>query len=301
MIQVGSAAPRRRQATPLSEQTNLNRTMKARAEGEVAANPLGDLSPFSPPCVDFHFTPNLCRLHFRSSRERLRCRSVLRYGSIPSSKTVECCKTIFVPPLTFFQCSVCRLLLSLICVVGCVDISEETKEKTEITMYLWDKSMAKNLTPWLEQQFPEYKFTFVVGYNSMDYYSDLTQRGEPMPDIITCRRFSINDTAHLSNQLLDLSSTDVAGTFYNSYIENNREKDGAIRWLPMCAEVAGFIANLDLFEQHNIPVPTDYQGFVNALAAFEAAGVRGFAGDWGQRLRMFGIDARLRNSIAYEP
>lgn len=45
--------------------------MKARAEGEVAANPLGDLSPFSPPCVDFHFTPSLCRLYFRSSLERL--------------------------------------------------------------------------------------------------------------------------------------------------------------------------------------------------------------------------------------
>lgn len=43
--------------------------MKARAEGEVAANPLGDLSPFSPPCVDFHFTPSLCCLHFRSSRD----------------------------------------------------------------------------------------------------------------------------------------------------------------------------------------------------------------------------------------
>ncbi len=102
---------RRRQATPLSEQTNLNRTMKARAEGEVAANPLGDLSPFSPPCVDFHFTPSLCRLHFRSSRECL-CFLLRHYcGSIPSSKTVECSKTIFVPPLTFFQCSACRLLL----------------------------------------------------------------------------------------------------------------------------------------------------------------------------------------------
>ena len=111
LIQVGSAAPRRRQATPLSEQTNLNRTMKARAEGEVAANPLGDLSPFSPPCVDFHFKPSLCRLHFRSSRERL-CFLLRRYcKSIPSSKTVECCKTIFVPPLTSFQCSACRLLL----------------------------------------------------------------------------------------------------------------------------------------------------------------------------------------------
>ncbi|MGN1066458.1 MAG: ABC transporter substrate-binding protein [Candidatus Fimimonas sp.] len=173
------------------------------------------------------------------------------------------------------------LVMALICVVGCVEIPEEVKERTEISMYLWDKSMTKALTPWLEKKFPEYKFTFVVGYNTMDYYTDLTQRGEPMPDIITCRRFSINDAAHLSDQLLDLSSTEVAGTFYNSYIENNRETDGAIRWLPMCAEVDGFIANLDLFEQHGIPVPTDYQGFVDALAAFEAAGVRGFAGDWG--------------------
>ena len=93
------------------EQTNLNRTMKARAEGEVAANPLGDLSPFSPPCVDFHFTPSLCRLHFRSSRERLCFLLRSDCGSIPSLKTVECCKTIFVPPLTSFQCSACRLLL----------------------------------------------------------------------------------------------------------------------------------------------------------------------------------------------
>lgn len=174
------------------------------------------------------------------------------------------------------------LCMALVCFVGCgKEPPEEPKEKTEITMYLWDKSMSKSLTPWLEKQFPEYKFTFVVGYNTMDYYSDLTQRGEPMPDIITCRRFSINDAAHLSDQLLDVSSTDVAGTFYNSYLENNREKDGAIRWLPMCAEVDGLIANLDLFEQYNIPVPVDYQGFVDALAAFEAAGVRGFAGDWG--------------------
>lgn len=148
-------------------------------------------------------------------------------------------------------------------------------------MYLWDKSMSKTLTPWLEEQFPEYKLTFVVGYNTMDYYTDLTQRGEPMPDIITCRRFSINDAAHLSDQLLDLSSTAVVGTFYDSYIENNRETDGSIRWLPMCAEVDGYIANLDLFEQNEIKVPTNYAQFKEALSAFEALGIRGFAGDWG--------------------
>lgn len=154
-------------------------------------------------------------------------------------------------------------------------------EKTEITMYLWDKSMTKALTPWLEEQFPEYKMTFVVGYNTMEYYTDLTDRGEPMPDIITCRRFSINDAAHLSDQLMDLSTTSVVGTFYDSYIENNREADGGIRWLPMCAEVDGYIANLDLFERNNIAVPTNYAQFKAALDAFEEKGIRGFANDWG--------------------
>lgn len=173
--------------------------------------------------------------------------------------------------------SLCAVFGTLFAFAGC----NKGGEKTEITMYLWDKSMTKALTPWLEEQFPEYKLTFVVGYNTMDYYTDLTQRGEPMPDIITCRRFSINDAAHLSDQLLDLSSTAVVGTFYDSYIENNRETDGGIRWLPMCAEVDGYIANLDLFEANNIKVPTNYAEFKDALDAFEEKGIRGFAGDWG--------------------
>lgn len=39
----------------------------------------------------------------------------------------------------------------------------------------------------------------------MDYYTDLTERGENMPDIITYRRFSLNDAAHLSDQLMDMT------------------------------------------------------------------------------------------------
>ena len=36
-----------------------------------------------------------------------------------------------------------------------------------------------------------------------DYYSYLNDHGE-LPDIITCRRFSLNDAAHLSNQFFHL-------------------------------------------------------------------------------------------------
>lgn len=128
-----------------------------------------------------------------------------------------------------------------LCLSGCGSGNKTVKDNEEITMYLWDKSMSKQLTPWLEEQFPDISFSFVVGYNSMDYYSYL-ESNDVLPDILTCRRFSLNDAAHLSGELMDMSQTELIGSFYNSYIENYRETDGAIRWLPMCAEVDGYMA-----------------------------------------------------------
>ncbi|MDY4429838.1 5'-nucleotidase C-terminal domain-containing protein [Evtepia sp.] len=79
---------------------------------------------------------------------------------------------------------------------------------------------------------------------------------------------------------MDLSQTEVAGTFYSSYLEVNRESSGAIRWLPMCAEVDSIVANKDLFDQYNIPLPTNYAEFLAAIEAFEALGIQGFQTDW---------------------
>ena len=152
--------------------------------------------------------------------------------------------------------------------------------KISISMYMYDRSMFKELTPWLEEKFPDIEFTFVQSYNTMEYYKDLLARGAEMPDIITCRRFSLNDAAPLADQLMDLSQTEVAGTFYSSYLDVNRENSGAIRWLPMCAEVDSIMANKDLFDQYNIALPTNYSEFVAAIDAFEAVGIKGFQTDW---------------------
>lgn len=171
-------------------------------------------------------------------------------------------------------------LLVLAMALGMTGCQEhEADNRVEITMSLWDKSMCKELTPWLEEQFPDINFTFVVGYNTMDYYTDLNQRGG-LPDIITCRRFSLNDASHMSELLLDLSESDVVGSYYDNYIENNREPGGAIRWLPMCAEVDGYIANADLFEKCNIPLPTNYEEFAEACRQFEELGIAGYVNDY---------------------
>ncbi|MDO4515479.1 MAG: carbohydrate ABC transporter substrate-binding protein, partial [Lachnospiraceae bacterium] len=128
------------------------------------------------------------------------------------------------------------LLLTVVMAVtlfaGCGKQSGNTEKaesdgKISISMYMWDRSMFKELTPWLEEKFPDIEFTFVQSYNTMDYYKDLLARGEEMPDIITCRRFSLNDAACLADELMDLSTSEAAGTFYSSYLDVNRESSGA--------------------------------------------------------------------------
>lgn len=171
------------------------------------------------------------------------------------------------------------VLMIVVLLVGLTGCRKKDDDKIRISMYLWDKPMMKELTPWLEQQFPDIDFTFVTGYNTMEYYTDLNERGA-LPDIITCRRFSLNDAAHLSDSLLDLSTTDVVGSYYESYIENNRELGGEIRWLPLCAEVDGYIANVDLFEKNQIPIPTNEAEFADACRKFEELGIRGYINDY---------------------
>ena len=152
-------------------------------------------------------------------------------------------------------------------------------EKIEVSMYLWDKSMTSELTPWLEEKFPEIDFNFVIGHNSIEYFKDLKNRNY-LPDIITCRRFSLYDAVDLSDSLLDLSESDIVGSFYDSYLSYNREESGAIRWLPMCADVDGYIANGDLFTENNIKLPTNYQEFKEACLAFENLGIKGYINDY---------------------
>ncbi len=78
----------------------------------------------------------------------------------------------------------------------------------------------------------------------------------------------MNDAAALSPYLMDLSDTEVAGTFYTSYLDVNKEKNGAIRWLPACAEVDCLVVNKTLFDRNNVPLPTNYAEFVSAVDAF---------------------------------
>ena len=175
------------------------------------------------------------------------------------------------------------LALGLSLLTGCGTKSPEEVEKQEdaqtIQVYLWSNSLYESYAPYVQAQLPDVNIEFIVGNNDLDFYKFLQQNGG-LPDIITCCRFSLHDAAPLKDSLMNLALTNEAGAVYNTYLNSFKNEDGSVNWLPVCADAHGFVVNRSLFEQYDIPLPTDYASFVAACQAFEAVGIRGFTADY---------------------
>ena len=162
---------------------------------------------------------------------------------------------------------------------GCGGKSAEKEDVETITVYLWSTSLYEKYAPYVQEQLPDINVEFVVGNNNLDFYKFLKENGG-LPDIITCCRFSLHDASPLKDGLMDLSTTNAAGAVYDSYLSNFMNEDRSVNWVPVCADAHGFIANKDLFEKYDIPLPTDYESFVFACQAFDKVGIRGFTADY---------------------
>ena len=175
------------------------------------------------------------------------------------------------------------LVVGLSLLTGCGAKSPEQVEKQEdaqtIQVYLWSTSLYGTYAPYVQSQLPDVNVEFIVGNNDLDFYKFLQQNGG-LPDIITCCRFSLHDAAPLKDSLMNLAMTNEAGAVYNTYLNSFKNEDGSVNWLPVCADAHGFVVNRSLFEQYDIPLPTDYASFVAACQAFEAVGIRGFTADY---------------------
>ena len=175
------------------------------------------------------------------------------------------------------------LVVGLSLLTGCGAKSPEEVEKQEdaqtIQVYLWSTSLYGTYAPYVQSQLPDVNIEFIVGNNDLDFYKFLQQNGG-LPDIITCCRFSLHDAAPLKDSLMNLAMTNEAGAVYNTYLNSFKNEDGSVNWLPVCADAHGFVVNRSLFEQYDIPLPTDYASFAAACQAFEKVGIRGFTADY---------------------
>ena len=171
------------------------------------------------------------------------------------------------------------LVMGALLMTGCGGKSTEKEDAETLTVYLWSTNLYDKYAPYIQEQLPDINIEFVVGNNDLDFYKFLDENGG-LPDIITCCRFSLHDASPLKDSLMDLSTTNEAGAVYNTYLNNFKNEDGSVNWLPVCADAHGFVVNKDLFEKYGIPLPTDYDSFVFACQAFEEKGIRGFTADY---------------------
>ena len=171
------------------------------------------------------------------------------------------------------------MVMSISLLSGCGSKSAEKEDAETITVYLWSTNLYEKYAPYIQEQLPDINVEFVVGNNDLDFYKFLNENGG-LPDIITCCRFSLHDASPLKDSLMDLSTTNVAGAVYDTYLSNFMNEDRSVNWLPVCADAHGFVVNKDLFEKYDIPLPTDYESFVSACQAFDKVGIRGFTADY---------------------
>lgn len=163
---------------------------------------------------------------------------------------------------------------------GCGETRKKEKEKDDtVTVYLWSNMLHDKYAPYIQSELPDVNIQFVVGQNDLDFYKFMNEN-DALPDIIMSRRFSRHDALPLKEQLMDLSATEEAGAVYEAYLRDFTNSDGTINWLPICGTGDGIVANKSLFDKYNIPLPTDYDSFVNACQEFEELGIRGFVADF---------------------
>ena len=174
------------------------------------------------------------------------------------------------------------LIAMVVLLAGCASqaaAAPKEGEKERVVVACWGNQMLDSYTQYLCDLFPQVEFEFVLATNSTDYYR-FRQDHDDMPDILTVRRFALKDAVLLKDYLYDLSNTELAATYFGSYLDSYTYDDGSVNWLPTCAEVDGIIINKTMFDEYGVPVPTDYASFVAACAAFEAAGIHSFVSDF---------------------
>lgn len=177
-------------------------------------------------------------------------------------------------------CLIVAAVMTLGLLTGCGGKTAETGGREKVTVALWGTQLLENYAKYLCDTFPEVDFEFTLATNSTDYYRFLNDHGD-LPDIMTVRRFSMNDAILVKDFMYDLGDTDLASAFYGTYLDNYTYDDGTVNWLPACAEVDSLIVNETLFNEYNIPLPTDYDSFVYACREFEKHGIQGFSSDFG--------------------
>lgn len=144
-----------------------------------------------------------------------------------------------------------------------------------VTVAFWSDQLTEHYGAYLRDCFPDVEFEFYVATNSTDFYRFKEEKGD-LPDILTVRRFALSDVEPWRDSLMDLSDSELANAFHQSYLRSYTYEDGTVNWLPACAEIDSILINKTLLEANDIPVPMNYTEFVDTCGKLRELGIRPF-------------------------
>lgn len=147
--------------------------------------------------------------------------------------------------------------------------------KNIVTVALWSDQLTEHYGAYLRDCFPDVEFEFYVATNSTDFYRFKEEKGD-LPDILTVRRFALSDVEPWRDSLMDLSDSELANTFHQSYLRSYTYEDGTVNWLPACAEIDSILVNKTLLEANDIAVPVNYEEFADTCGQLRELGIRPF-------------------------
>ena len=172
-------------------------------------------------------------------------------------------------------------LAALLLLAGCSGNGQRDGPKGEtVTIALWSDQLTEGYGQYLQKTFPGVDFQFYVATNSADFYR-FKEQAEDLPDILTLRRFSLNDVSPWRDALADLSDSELANTFPQSYLRSYTYSDGTVNWLPACGEIDSILVNRSLLEENGLDIPANYQEFLDVCAALREKGIRPFRSNFG--------------------
>lgn len=174
------------------------------------------------------------------------------------------------------------ILVAICCnLLSCGDMNTEGKVgvNQKIRVLLTREYYINSVGILLEEEYPDVEFEFIMGRRGVDYIKKAAEN-DFLPDILITDMCNPQNQVKVSEYLYDFNGTDVIANFPRVYLENYRESDTSIKWLPGTVAIEGVMANKDLFEAYNVDIPTDYDSFLSACEAFEKEGIRGYESDF---------------------
>ncbi len=169
------------------------------------------------------------------------------------------------------------MALAPLALCGC----EVESQKSHLTISVWDYSViSSGFAQYIQEKNPEYDIEWVVGNDSLDFYTYQAENGT-LPDVILTRDFNRVSADDLAGSLYSLDGTDLASNYPDGVLSQISGNSNGVKYVPGASGFAGIIINSYLFETYDIPVPTDKESFIQACQAFAEKDIRGFVAGLG--------------------